>query len=72
MSAPRPTVFFEHREPQVHEDLSTRAGTDKSGGAVADVLLQRLGRPPVGDCAAGSTQGETCAWGSIWEHFITG
>lgn len=40
-----PTVFFENDEPEVHEqDLSTYAGTDKEGGLVAAVLLQKQGR----------------------------
>ncbi len=40
-----PTVFFEPDEPGVEEqDLSTYAGTDKEGGIVAVVLMQKRGR----------------------------
>jgi hypothetical protein len=40
-----PTIFFQHDEPGIHEeDLSTYAGTDKEGGIVAAVLLQKHGR----------------------------
>lgn len=40
-----PTVFFEKNEPGTHEqDLCTYTGTDKEGGVVAAVLLQKHGR----------------------------
>ena len=40
-----PTVFFEPHQPSIHEqDLSTYAGTDKEGGIVAVVLMQKQGR----------------------------
>jgi hypothetical protein len=40
-----PTVFFEKNEPGTHEqDLCTYTGTDKEGGVVAAVLLQKHGQ----------------------------
>jgi hypothetical protein len=40
-----PTIFFQLEESGVHEeDLSTYAGTDKEGGIVGVVLLQKHGR----------------------------
>ena len=40
-----PTVFFEKNKPGTHEqDLCTYTGTDKEGGVVAAVLLQKHGQ----------------------------
>jgi len=40
-----PTVFFEPHEPGIHEeDLSNYSGTDKEGGIVGAVLMQKNGR----------------------------